>query len=172
MAEERARLTKPGQARELVDRRYQERRQASIDRFVHGQHRQRPVAGEIASRIGAADHHVLRRSVAGHTGEGVAAEWRAAPRTSLDRRRRLTPLTTIAPHTRYGSVVSRVASRPSRLGEAADPTHKPISIGQSPSRRLPSRPAMPARRASAPAHRRRRRHATAGRASIAAGCNA
>jgi len=47
-AEQRSRRTDPRQRRELVDGRDQERRQASVDRRVDGDDRQRPVAVEVA----------------------------------------------------------------------------------------------------------------------------
>ena len=134
VAEEGAGLADPRQAGELVDRRDQEGRQAAVDRLVHRQHRQRPVAGEVAGGVGAADLHVLRRRVVRRAGEAVPAERRAAPRAGLDRRRRLAAVLAGS----AGPARPRCRSRRRRSCRAGwatppSPTQSPISIGQSPS---------------------------------------
>ena len=73
VAEEGAGLADPGQARELVDGRDQEGRQAPIDRLVDGQDRQRAVPREVAGRIGAANFQVGRRMIVRHAGERLRA---------------------------------------------------------------------------------------------------
>ena len=73
MTEERAGLADPGQARELVDGRDQEGRQAPVDRLIDGQDRQRPIPREIAGRVDAADFQIGRRMLVRHAGETIAA---------------------------------------------------------------------------------------------------
>ena len=124
MAEEGAGLADPGQARELVDGGDQKGGQAPIDRLVDGQDRQRPVAGEVAGRVGAADLQVGRRRVVRHAGEGVRRERRAAPGAGLERRRRaLVPARSVAPHAadRRRLVGVALAAEPVRRGVGADP---------------------------------------------------
>src|SRR5579884_583015 len=115
MAKEGTSLADPGQCRELVHRRDQECRQASINRLVHREDWKRPIPAEVAIYIGATNLEVGRHVLVGHAGEGRSRELRAAPWTCLQRRRgSLVATVPETPHAtdRGGFVRLATASKP------------------------------------------------------------
>lgn len=69
VAEESAGLADPWQARKLVDGGNEKRRQTPIDWLVDRQDRQRPIACEVATEVGATDFQVDGRNVVGDARE-------------------------------------------------------------------------------------------------------
>ncbi len=96
-AEEHASLAPPGQHRELVDSREQERGELAVDLLVDEQHRQPlgvlpraegAVARRLAGRRHTAHDHLLRVGPVGAEHQAVAAEAAPAPRAVRERERR------------------------------------------------------------------------------------
>ena len=143
-SQQRAARTRPRQARELVDRRDDEARHATVQRLVHGDDRQRVLSLESASRVLTQQPELI--GMAGvrldaairprpHELERIGLQPPPAPRTGLHRHgRRLPAVVLEGDRLGAGRRPVALAHLPMRFGVAALPTHRPISNGQAPSR--------------------------------------
>ncbi len=86
MSKESAGFAHPGQRGKFIDGGDQKSWQSPVDRFVHCEHRQRPVAAEIAAGVDAADLQIGGSKHIRCTRERCRLELRATPGTSLERR--------------------------------------------------------------------------------------